>query len=680
MTSRTSFLLSLFLSFVCSTAILCDANGQDFDLPANFNVPSGQFDLPFAGESLSLGTAVQADSQSALEKRSPESREDLLEIQEAAITVAKKARECTVALQLGNAMGSGVVISEDGYILTAAHVVSEPGKEMLVKFPNGRLTRAMSLGLHTSADGALAKIMEDFEWPYAPLADKDEAAEPGDWCLAVGHPGGFDINRAPPVRLGRVIDVRSTVIRTDCPIMGGDSGGPLFDLEGRVIGIHSRIASDVTENLHVPSGAYHEAWDRMMDSKVYPVPVPSKFLSLLDADQDGVLEKEEMKTDYHRRVFERLVEEFDLDEEDAPIKSLVRNEFHWRSDFTKDIIEIDELDEVADRLQRRDYVRGPLMKHVVVKALRESDDRYRDSNADYVNDLTVRVYVDGRRVALGTIVDQDGLILTKASRLEDDDDIRCRMPDGTRRDAKIVSVDDGYDLALLQVAANDLSAPIWNMSSLDSGRVVVLPENGGDVDSIGVIAVPPREIAPIPARMGVRLAKNSPILRVEAVFEGSGAEQAGMAIGDVIVNVAGNEVDEFSDIINTLNEYRAGDEVPITVIRSKKETTFNVRLLAEMDIFFPLFDNWQMSGPISRRRDGFESAFQVDAVIKPQSCGGPVVDLNGHLLGVTLARASRVATYAIGTKELQPILNEMRSRASAITTTRLDTGNSQTAQ
>jgi serine protease Do len=65
------------------------------------------------------------------------------------------------------------------------------------------------------------------------------------------------------VRLGRVIAARQRFIQTDCELVGGDSGGPLFDMSGRVIGVHSRIGESVNYNFHVPISVYRTDWERL---------------------------------------------------------------------------------------------------------------------------------------------------------------------------------------------------------------------------------------------------------------------------------------------------------------------------------------------------------------------------------------------------------------------------------
>jgi serine protease Do len=86
----------------------------------------------------------------------------------------------------------------------------------------------------------------------------------GQWCFAMGHPGGYRQDREAPVRFGRVLSVGSRTVVSDCAILLGDSGGPLFDLEGRVIGIHSMITSLIIENRHVAIDAFHNDWDRLL--------------------------------------------------------------------------------------------------------------------------------------------------------------------------------------------------------------------------------------------------------------------------------------------------------------------------------------------------------------------------------------------------------------------------------
>ena len=262
---------------------------------------------------VSRGHGAERAIAASLAKPVPQGIGDLRLLEETARDIAQRVVPCTVGVQVGGAQGSGVIITNSGYVLTAAHVISGPGRNAEIRLPNGTRLKGETLGMHTQADLGLVKIKGEGPWPFAPLVARGEGPEAGDWCLATGHPNGFQRERAPPVRFGRLIDVRDSVLRTDCPITQGDSGGPLFDMQGRVIGIHSRIAEDVTENLHGNALACVEAWDPLVAGEIYPVRPPSRFLDRLDIDRDGKISRAELPAGPYRQVFDRLAREFELD-------------------------------------------------------------------------------------------------------------------------------------------------------------------------------------------------------------------------------------------------------------------------------------------------------------------------------------------------------------------------------
>lgn len=215
---------------------------------------------------LTPGLAVAAEAPTATAV--PETTEDLAELEERVEKVVQRCQRATVCVQSGGGSGSGVIISEDGYVLTAGHVAVEPGKTVTFIFPDGKKVRGKSLGINVGIDAGLMKITDKGKWPHVEMGDMSEV-KPGAWVVAMGHPGGFDLERSVVARLGRVYRVRSTVIQTDCTIIGGDSGGPLFDLDGKVVGIHSRISNSLRQNFHVPISMYEQGWDRMAAGEVW---------------------------------------------------------------------------------------------------------------------------------------------------------------------------------------------------------------------------------------------------------------------------------------------------------------------------------------------------------------------------------------------------------------------------
>ncbi|MBI1918867.1 MAG: trypsin-like peptidase domain-containing protein [Planctomycetes bacterium] len=207
-------------------------------------------------------------SISALEKPAPENVADLKAIQQQVKAVLKKVIPATVGLRSGGASGSGVIIDKEGHVLTAGHVSAVADRNVTIILPDGKTVKGKTLGANHGIDSGLIKITDKGDFPFVEMGKSSELKK-GQWCIATGHPGGFRPGRSPVVRLGRILDANPSAIRTDCTLVGGDSGGPLFDMAGRVIGIHSRIGGSITANLHVPVDTYRDTWDRLVKAEVW---------------------------------------------------------------------------------------------------------------------------------------------------------------------------------------------------------------------------------------------------------------------------------------------------------------------------------------------------------------------------------------------------------------------------
>lgn len=220
---------------------------------------------------LSLLLAAVAFSQNANrlsvnDKKVPESEDDLRAIESALKSALQTAKKATVCLELGQGSGSGVIISPDGLILTAAHVTGGVSKEITAILADGSKVKCESLGLNSDTDCAMAKIIEKGTYPYCEV-DHNDSSKLGDWVFSLGHSGGYDKNRGVGVRIGRLIKVADSTVQSDCSLIGGDSGGPLFDMNGRLIGIHSRVGLNLQQNMHVPMREFQRHWDGMLKSE-----------------------------------------------------------------------------------------------------------------------------------------------------------------------------------------------------------------------------------------------------------------------------------------------------------------------------------------------------------------------------------------------------------------------------
>lgn len=221
-----------------------------------------QLFLP-ASALLVLAADCVAEVKPFNEKPVPETREDLISIQQALVESLAEVREATVGIKLGKGFGSGVIVSPEGLILTAAHVTSGVEKELTVVMNDGKEYKAISMGLISTSDAAMMKIVDEGTFPYVEV-NKNNDYKLGHWVFALGHSGGFDQARGPVVRLGRIVQDKESTLQTDCKVIGGDSGGPLFDMEGRLIGIHSRVGQEtVVENMHVPMREYLSHWGEL---------------------------------------------------------------------------------------------------------------------------------------------------------------------------------------------------------------------------------------------------------------------------------------------------------------------------------------------------------------------------------------------------------------------------------
>ena len=195
---------------------------------------------------------------------------DLMNLEKKVAEVSKKSLPATVALvsEITGSSGSGVIVSKDGVILTAAHVV-QGMKEVDIYFSDGKKWLGKVLGANFSKDIGIVKMSERGPWPYVKMGES-KPLEAGDWVVALGHSAGFDPARTPPVRFGRVMsDGPGNYFTTDCTLIGGDSGGPLFDLAGKLVGINSSIGESWKNNNHAGVDGFSEDWDRLIAGETW---------------------------------------------------------------------------------------------------------------------------------------------------------------------------------------------------------------------------------------------------------------------------------------------------------------------------------------------------------------------------------------------------------------------------
>ena len=146
--------------------------------------------------------------------------------------------------QRSEALGSGFVISADGYIVTNNHVI-EGADQIEIEFFSGKRLEAKLVGTDLKTDIALLKVESDTPLPFVPFGDSD-AMRVGDWVMAMGNPlgQGFSVSAGIVSARGRELSgTYDDFLQTDAAINKGNSGGPLFNMDGQVIGVNTAILS-----------------------------------------------------------------------------------------------------------------------------------------------------------------------------------------------------------------------------------------------------------------------------------------------------------------------------------------------------------------------------------------------------------------------------------------------------
>lgn len=278
----------------------------------------------------------------------------------------------------------------------------------------------------------------------------------------------------------------------------------------------------------------------------------------------------------------------------------------------------------------------------------------------------VVLVADGEKRALGTIVDAEGYLVSKASELVGRRSITAYLPDGRKVEAKVVGEDRANDLVLLKIEADRLIAAKLVEDEPAIGRWVACVGQEMSPVAVGIISAEPRAITPPQLVLGVILREHTEGLRVLGLSAGFGADQAGMQVGDIVTRVEGKKVDAVVQLVDRLQGQAVGDVVEVTFLRGDEQMQLAVRLSElQPDPESRSEKMNRMGGPISSRRRGFERVLQHDAEIQPGQCGGPVVNLKGEVIGVNIARAGRIETYTLPAGLINEKLAALKAQALA---------------
>jgi len=289
------------------------------------------------------------------------------------------------------------------------------------------------------------------------------------------------------------------------------------------------------------------------------------------------------------------------------------------------------------------------------------------------SESTVRVLAGGKDAALGVIVSADGWILSKFSELKGKK-IKCKLPGGKEVEAEMFGHDDPFDLVLLKVEAEDLKPIEWTDSKVSRlGHWVASVGPGQDPVAIGVVSVLARKVkgakysAPAGGQggfLGIALDQEFAGVKILEIVPNMPAAKAGFKADDLILSVDGKEVQDSEEFQALIGRHKAGESVTLKFVREEKEMEKTVTLgerpgsaggKSKGDV------QNNMGSKLSDRKAGFPVILQHDSVVKPHECGGPLVNLDGKVIGINICRAGRTESYAIPSEEVRPLLERLKA-------------------
>ena len=282
-------------------------------------------------------------------------------------------------------------------------------------------------------------------------------------------------------------------------------------------------------------------------------------------------------------------------------------------------------------------------------------------------DAVVRIMNGKNQVALGTMLEKNGLILTKLSELKGQ--LQCKLSDGTTKKPTIVGIDPKTDLALLKVDVVD--HPRANLEDLPMPPVgswlatvdqELVPVAVGIV-SHGLREIPSTELNSAVIGIYPEDIADADGVRINVVMLDSPAEKAGLLVNDVIIAIDSEKILNHLELLEKLSHFEPGDEIVLKVKRGDKEIDFDVTLGKRR--INPMMERGnrqnRLGSTLSKRRDDFPLALQHDSTLNANQCGGPVVNLDGQVIGINIARDGRVSSLTLPNEIVIPIVNRLKS-------------------
>lgn len=493
--------------------------------------------------------------------------------------------------QRTSAQFSGVVVSADGYILTAAHTIL-PGKNYKVFFPDGRECIALALGkIENKAtpgipDVGMMKITDKGTYPFAEMGYSASLLK-NEPCISISYPETLN-QTLPTLRLGNIAEVKNEYgfIRSTCKMEPGDSGGPLFDYYGRVIGLHSAIDVSEEMNFEIPVDLYRRYWTAL-NSEILYTAFPEQKDSV-KADPLFLLLQKESKQKALHPDFNMPI----LKNSCFSIKSMLKRK---NEDIYATLINVNTANGAKKQFL--------LSKSTMVGEQAKGD----------INGVAVPIKLIGKN-------QENDLVLFELEQ----------------------QITGGIDLNISD--SNSVKIEMGKLLySIDPAGKVMRSVLGSALFNLPKINSQPY--------LGAMVMYNSSPVQFSLVKAGSPAEKAGIKVGDELISMNGKPIKKAVDFAPEILKYWADDEVIFEWENASGKMSKTLKL-AGRGQSVSNHPAEKFEGGKSERRDGFNAVFTHDAAIKANACGSPVFDWEGDFYGINIARFSRTTTVVVPKKTI----------------------------
>ncbi|NUM35596.1 MAG: trypsin-like peptidase domain-containing protein [Candidatus Brocadiae bacterium] len=483
---------------------------------------------------------------------SEEKIQESLEAKQISQTIQKmvpflKARTVAIRVAIGGqyGFGSGAILSSDGIVLTCAHV-SEISNNLTVITSEGKEYPAQALGKNSVNDYSLLKI-EAKDLPYFELGDSSDL-KLMQWVVALGHPGGPYPDNQPAVNAGRVRGLHKKLpiflgwkfyddaIQSDAPIFAGNSGGPLVDLQGRLVGINGAIMlvndlafsvpidkikkdlSDMKEGQNIEGflpgffewiGILTELQEDIPEEdmeKIFKDTPLGKILKLLGTPQAPPTPRPEAGIDFldvDKKIYVSYIHETGIAAlTGLRAKDRILSINGKGAESSQQIQKMFQKAKLGDKFKivftrnnashttwfifdRKAYTRESLLQRTFQK------------EGLKIHRSMVKVFSGNEMRCYGAVVSQEGHILTSLHRIQNLSGLTIQMPgeENTFYKAELVGSHGIHDLALLKVQVKKAFVPLaLSKEKLQIGQWVIAGGNEKGVIQAGMVSALDREV------------------------------------------------------------------------------------------------------------------------------------------------------------------------------------------